>query len=49
MADLTGIENAGEFFSAHYLQERLADELKGQDPATHAVLEERVRRLLAQE
>ena len=29
MADLTGIENAGEFFSAHYLQERLPEEIKG--------------------
>jgi hypothetical protein len=34
MADLTGIDNVGEFFSAHYLQERLPDELKGQDAAT---------------
>jgi hypothetical protein len=42
MADLTGIENAGEFFSAHYLQERLPEEIKGQDAATQAVLEQRV-------
>ncbi|MBK7823503.1 MAG: N-6 DNA methylase [Tessaracoccus sp.] len=34
MADLTGIDNVGEFFSAHYLQERLPDELKAQDAAT---------------
>lgn len=45
MADLTGIDNAGEFFSAHYLQERLPEELKGQDAATLAVLDERAARL----
>jgi hypothetical protein len=45
MADLTGIENAGEFFSAHYLQERLPDELKGFDAATQAVLDQRVSAL----
>ncbi len=47
MADLTGIDNAGEFFSAHYLQERLPDELKGQDAATQAVLDDRVGHLRA--
>jgi len=45
MADLTGIENAGEFFSAHYLQERLPDEIKGLDAATVEVLDERATRL----
>lgn len=45
MADLTGIDNAGEFFSAHYLQERLLDELKGQDQATIAAVDERTSAL----
>jgi hypothetical protein len=45
MVDLTGIDNAGEFFSAHYLQERLPDDIKAQDVATLAVLDERVARL----
>jgi len=47
MADLTGIENAGEFFSAHYLQERLPEEIKGQDAATAKVLDDRVAHLRA--
>ncbi|MEZ4444946.1 MAG: N-6 DNA methylase [Polyangiaceae bacterium] len=46
-ADLTGIDNAGEFFSAHYLQERLPDELKSQDEATVAAVDARVSRLRA--
>jgi N-6 DNA Methylase len=48
MADLTGIGNAGEFFSAHYLHERLPEDIKSQDPATLERLEgclDRVRAL----
>jgi hypothetical protein len=47
MADLTGIENAGEFFSAHFLQERLPDEIKNQDAVTAALLDARVAALRA--
>lgn len=46
-ADLTGIRNVGEFFSAHYLQARLPDELKGQDAATIERLDACVARLRA--
>lgn len=46
-ADLTGINNVGEFFSAHYLQARLPDELKGQDAATIERLDACVARLRA--
>lgn len=42
MADLTGIDNVGEFFSAHYLQEVLPEDLRKQDAATVAALDERV-------
>ena len=45
MADLTGIDNAGEFFSAHYLQERLPEVLKAQDAATQELLDARVTAL----
>jgi hypothetical protein len=44
-ADLTGIDNVGEFFSAHYLQERLPEETKAQDPEQQAQLEDTVARL----
>jgi hypothetical protein len=47
MADLTGIENAGEFFSAHYLQERLPEELKGQDAEVAKALDDRTSKLRA--
>jgi len=47
MADLTGIENVGEFFSAHYLQERLPEEVKGVDAASAEILDHRVAQLRA--
>jgi hypothetical protein len=42
MADLPGIETAGDLFSAHFLQEELPDELKTQHAAIAAVLDARV-------
>jgi hypothetical protein len=44
-ADLTGIDNIGEFFSAHYLQERLPDETKAQDPEQQTQLDDTLSRL----
>ena len=46
-ADLTGIDNVGEFFSAHYLNERLPQELGGQDPTTLELIETRTAKLRA--
>lgn len=46
-ADLTGIDNVGEFFSAHYLSERLPQELGTLDPAQLEVLESRLAKLRA--
>ncbi len=37
--DLTGIENVGEFFSAHYFQERLAEDIGARDEASRAEIE----------
>lgn len=44
-ADLTGIENVGDYFSPHYFQERLGDDLKAQDEATIARIDAVVARL----
>lgn len=46
-ADLTGIDNVGEFFSAHYLGERLPQELSAQEPAILEFLEGRTAKLRA--
>lgn len=45
--DLTGIENVGEFFSAHYLAELLPKEIDAQDAATKEILDRRVSALRA--
>ena len=46
-ADLTGIDNVGEFFSAHYLNERLPQELNAQEPAILELIEARAAKLRA--
>ncbi len=46
-ADLTGIENVGEFFSAHYLEVRLLEELKSLSAAEREAIDATVSRLRA--
>jgi hypothetical protein len=43
--DLTGIQNEGEYFSAHYFQERLAEDLGTRDEDTKAHIEATLGRL----
>ncbi len=46
-ADLVGIENVGEFFSAHYLEVRLLDELKALGAAEREAIDATIARLRA--
>jgi len=46
-ADLTGIENVGEFFSAHYLEVRLLEELRSLGMAEREAIDATVSRLRA--
>ncbi len=46
-SDLTGIENVGEFFSAHYHAELLPKEIDAQDAATKEILDRRAAALRA--
>jgi hypothetical protein len=46
-SDLTGIDNVGEFFSAHYLGDRLPQEIASQEPAILERLEARIAKVRA--